>query len=269
MSKRLLVAPMILSVASLFTATDSAFAQRGGHGGGGGHAGGGHAGGGHAGGGYAGGGHAGGGYAGGGHAVSHVGGGHYNGNAGGGHYAGNVGGGRNVGHVGANGRGYGGGYGGGHYGDGYGRSYFGRGYYNGANGYYPGYLGSYYYPGYDTNSWSSAYPDYAYPDYSSYAAPASPYFESPTQFAATPATTTADSASIRVIVPDSQAQVWFDGTGTNQAGTDRLFHTPSLTIGSSYTYHIRATWMQNGRQMTQERTVAVTPGQMTLVNFTR
>ena len=38
----------------------------------------------------------------------------------------------------------------------------------------------------------------------------------------------ANTATIRVLVGDPQAKIYFDGTLTKQEGTDRLFHTPAL-----------------------------------------
>jgi uncharacterized protein (TIGR03000 family) len=158
----------------------------------------------------------------------------------------------------------GGGHGGGHYG-GHGGGYYGGGFYGG--GYYGG-LGLY---GYDP--W---YDSYSYPRYSYYSAPAvqyydppAQYYDPPTQYYAPPAPVVNDYANVRVIVPDPQARVWFDGNGTSQGGADRLFHTPSLTMGSTYKYQIRASWMQGGREVTQERSVSVTPGQTAMVDFSR
>ena len=133
-------------------------------------------------------------------------------------------------------------------------------------GYYPGIFGGSY-PWYD---------NYSYPSYSYYYAPPveyySPpiqYYSPPTPYYEPPAQAVADYANIRVTVPDPQARVWFDGTLTTQTGTDRLFYTPSLTAGSTYSYQIRASWMQGGREVSQERTISVTPGQTTLVDFTQ
>jgi uncharacterized protein (TIGR03000 family) len=244
MFHKFLLVPAIMSIAGLFMATDSAFAQHGGHSGG---HGGGH------GGGHVGGGHVGGGHVGAGHYGGHVAAGHYGGHVGAGHYGGHVGAGYNHG---AYGRGY--------YGGGYGRGYYG-GYGHGYYGGYSGFLDSYYYPWYDTNSW-----DYPYADYSDdYVAPALPYYGTSAQSYASPSPIVADSAYIRVIVPDPQASVWFDGKLTAQSGADRLFTTPSLTMGSTYNYQIRAAWMQGRREVTKERTVSVTPGQTTFVDFTR
>jgi len=135
------------------------------------------------------------------------------------------------------------------------------GYYHGGYGYYPGiFEGNY--------PWYDAGPTYyGYPSYSNYNAPAAPYYEPPAPYQPSPVVS--DYANIRVIVPDPQARLWFDGNATSQTGTDRVFHTPSLTIGSTYTYQIRASWTQGGREVTQERTVSVTPGQTTLVDFSR
>jgi uncharacterized protein (TIGR03000 family) len=75
------------------------------------------------------------------------------------------------------------------------------------------------------------------------------------------------TAQIRVLVPDGQAQVWFDGAATKQTGTDRYFHTPVLTPGSSNTYRIRASWTEAGEEMIQERVVTVSPGATALADF--
>ena len=208
MFKRFLLVPTILSIAGLLLGANSAYAQKGG--GGGGRGGGGHSSGGHSGGGHSSGGH--------------ISGGHYGGGS----------------------------YGGGHYGGGYNRGYYG-------GGYYPGVFGGSY-PWYDS---------YTYPRYSYYDAPPIQYYTPSTEYYAPPAPIVADYANIRVIVPDPQARVWFDGSGTTSTGTDRLFNSPSLTIGSTFSYQIRASWIQGGKEVTQERTVSVTPGQTVVVDFTR
>jgi uncharacterized protein (TIGR03000 family) len=132
------------------------------------------------------------------------------------------------------------------------RSYTSPYYWNGG-GYYGGRSSYYYdYPR------STYYYDVA-PSY--YAAPSTQFYYEPAPQQAP------DTAQIRVLVPDPNARVWFDGNPTQQTGTDRLFHTPSLQAGVANTYRIRATFMQNGREMTQERVVSVTPGRMSMVDF--
>jgi uncharacterized protein (TIGR03000 family) len=171
---------------------------------------------------------------------------------GGGHGGGHVSG----GHVSA---GHGGGYhGGGYHGGGYyGRGFYGGGYYGGFYPLYGGWGG--YWPGYYTYPY---YADTYSPDYS---VPAYPYPTTyPTDNAVQPAS---NIANVRVIVPDPQARVWFDGTLMTQTGSDRLYNTPALSPGSTYSYKVRATWMENGHEMSQEQSVSVAPGQTKVVDF--
>lgn len=178
------------------------------------------------------------------------------------------------------GRGYGGGWGGGNnwqsyvapfIGGGYGNNYYGNGYYGGyGRGYYGNnwgygnYIGSPYYSGYRSGYYypSTTYvvPSYDYaPSYSS----------SSYQSSYTPTQTQPTNAQIRVLVPDAQAKVTFDGNPTQQTGTERWFYTPNLQAGANNSYRIRATWMMAGREMTQERVVNVNPGQSVTVEFTQ
>lgn len=266
MTKKIYLMAAILSIAGWLIAADSAFAQHGGHGGG--HGGGGH-GGGHAHVAHGGGGHASGGHGGGGHArVGHVGGGgHGRVGHGGGHaHVGHVGVGNHasVGHAGGGHAGVrrGGGYHNGYYHNGNRHNYYRGGYgYRRGYGYYSGDFGGYY-PWYDNGGWYDNYPSDSYYDYP----PASYDDESPY---VAPAATAVSPAYIEVLVPNPQATVWFDGSLTTQTGTDRLFHTPPLTMGSAYSYRIRASWMEGGRAVTQARLVTVSPGQTATVDFTR
>jgi uncharacterized protein (TIGR03000 family) len=79
----------------------------------------------------------------------------------------------------------------------------------------------------------------------------------------------ANVAQIRVMLPDAQARVMFDETATKQAGTTRLFTTPQLTAGVVSSYRIRATFLQNGREVTQERVLNVAPGMTYVLDFTQ
>ena len=47
------------------------------------------------------------------------------------------------------------------------------------------------------------------------------------------------------------AEVWFNGTPTTSTGPARQFASPPLTPGTRYSYDIRATWNENGREVTQ------------------
>jgi len=94
-----------------------------------------------------------------------------------------------------------------------------------------------------------------------YVQPATYYYAPPA-----PVTPISQSASIRVLVPDAKAKVWFDGTLTKQTGTDRNFHTPELAAGT-YTYRIRAAWGEGAAETIQERVVSVQPGQTSIADF--
>jgi uncharacterized protein (TIGR03000 family) len=76
-------------------------------------------------------------------------------------------------------------------------------------------------------------------------------------------------ALVRIQVPDANAKVWFDGAATKSTGMDRLYQSPVLELGSTYTYRIRATWMKDGKEVSQDRLIQVAPGQTTLVDFAR
>jgi uncharacterized protein (TIGR03000 family) len=128
---------------------------------------------------------------------------------------------------------------------------------------YLGYDSGYGYPYYDT---STPYYDYSYPSTGSYNT--APYTDTyPQDFAAPPMqpAPTATTATIEVIVP-ADAQVAFDGAPTRQKGTDRIFVTPSLPAGQSH-YTVTATWTDNGQPVTREMHIRVAPGSRVLVNF--
>lgn len=74
-------------------------------------------------------------------------------------------------------------------------------------------------------------------------------------------------AKIRVILPDPNAKVWFANYATNSTGTDRLYQSVPLANGS-YQFQVRTTFMDAGREVIQERTVIVSPGQTSVVDFT-
>src|SRR5262249_26329154 len=133
----------------------------------------------------------------------------------------------------------------------YGGLGFGWPYYG---GYWPYYSGSTYnYPYVNAYPYVDTYP-YSYTDpYAAYDTPAPSY-------------NVANSASVEVVVPDPNATVWFDGAVTNQKGTDRWFQTPVLESNATYT--IRASWNDGGRMVTRDKSVVVTPGETSVVNFT-
>jgi uncharacterized protein (TIGR03000 family) len=205
-----LVAPLAMALA-----VGTAAAQHGGGHGGGGHGGGGgHPGGGHPGGGHPGGGHPGGAYYHSGGAYYHPGGGYYHHSYYGGYGYPFIG-------LGYGGFGYpysGLGYGG----YGYGRPYYGGGYYD--NGYYSN--------------------GYGYPAGYGYTAPVVPAGYSagytPSQPVAPAPVGDPAPATLTVIVPDG-AQLWFDGTPSDQTGPRRTFTTPPINPGQTQTVVVKMT----------------------------
>jgi len=153
--------------------------------------------------------------------------------------------------------------GGGGYG-GYGNPYYGNsGYYgNRGYGYGSGYYGNGYYGnGYYGNNYGSGY--YSTPGY--YADPAPTIVQQSYYSGPTYSGPTAQTAMLTIIMPDPNAELFFNDVATSQRGIERTFQTP--TMYASGTYTLRARWLQNGQVMEQTRRVDVQPGQSLTVNF--
>src|SRR5262245_62941266 len=68
-------------------------------------------------------------------------------------------------------------------------------------------------------------------------------------------------ASLRVLLPEADAELRIDGRPTQQTGTSRLFVTPLLPLGGTHTYTLTATWEPNNyTKVIRTRTVKVKPG---------
>jgi uncharacterized protein (TIGR03000 family) len=78
---------------------------------------------------------------------------------------------------------------------------------------------------------------------------------------------TNDSVNVRVMLPTREARVWFENEATQQRGTDRFYTSPPLEQGRAYYYTIKASWLENGREVTREQTVPVRAGQQVVANF--
>jgi uncharacterized protein (TIGR03000 family) len=158
------------------------------------------------------------------------------------------------------GRGYdrgwdGGGWGWGGYG-GFGLGYgLGSGYYGGLN--YPGTYGNYDYgtPIYNDSQLYTT-PQYSfYPDSKNASGGMQAQLSNP------------NDASFTVRVPDPNAEIWFQDYKTQQRGTMRRFESEALDPNSTYTFTVRAKWMQNGKQMDQTRDIHARAGQNQMVDF--
>jgi uncharacterized protein (TIGR03000 family) len=76
-----------------------------------------------------------------------------------------------------------------------------------------------------------------------------------------------DFVAIDVTGP-ADAKIMFDGKATMQTGAHRQFFSPSLVAGS-YRYEVHATWLENGKEISQRRTVPVQPGDVVRIDITR
>ena len=64
----------------------------------------------------------------------------------------------------------------------------------------------------------------------------------------------------------SDAKIWFDGSRTNQTGTNRSFESPPLAVGPEYAYQVRIQWKRDGKEVTQTRPINVHAGDV--INLT-
>lgn len=128
--------------------------------------------------------------------------------------------------------------------------------YNNYNPSYYDYYGSGYYGAYPYSD--AYYGDMFGPDYT----PMYPIEQQPQTQAAV-----ADAAHIEVILPDAQAQVWFNGVLTRVTGERRSFASPPLTPGNSYSYDVKAIWNQDGWTMSASRSIQVSAGMNRTVDF--
>jgi uncharacterized protein (TIGR03000 family) len=76
------------------------------------------------------------------------------------------------------------------------------------------------------------------------------------------------SALAAVRVPNPDAQLWIEGQEMTSGGILRTFISPPLEPNSKYTYTIRATWMENGKQVDRKQVLPVRAGQRLAVDFT-
>jgi uncharacterized protein (TIGR03000 family) len=73
---------------------------------------------------------------------------------------------------------------------------------------------------------------------------------------------------VEIRVPPT-AKVWFDGDATTQTGNMRLYSSPPIQTGKTFTYQVTAKWMDGDKEVAQTRTVEVRAGRTTVVDFTQ
>jgi uncharacterized protein (TIGR03000 family) len=155
-----------------------------------------------------------------------------------------------------------GGYGG-NYGNGWG--------WNQGQGWYGQPYGTNYSQGYTNNTMPRYYGD-GYTGYQSgnagFYTSAPNNTQTQSSFYAGPGGQDNNHALLRVLVPAPNARIWIEGKEMQQQGTpEHVFISPPLERGSHYVYNVRASWDENGRQVTHERKVPVTAGQQVTANF--
>jgi uncharacterized protein (TIGR03000 family) len=77
----------------------------------------------------------------------------------------------------------------------------------------------------------------------------------------------ARAARIRVLVPSPDATVWFDDVLMAPRGMDRLYFTPPLGVGRTYSYNVKASWMADTRPVVREQRIRFRPGDEVVVSF--
>jgi uncharacterized protein (TIGR03000 family) len=80
-------------------------------------------------------------------------------------------------------------------------------------------------------------------------------------------TAAGEPARVNVLVP-SEATLTIQGQRMTQTGSYREFVSPPLVPGQDYTYTLRATWNENGREASAERAVHVAAGSRIDVDLT-
>lgn len=81
-----------------------------------------------------------------------------------------------------------------------------------------------------------------------------------------PAPPKSEVGTIRVMVPESHAIVWFGENQTKSTGTERVYQTPAMKPGR-YEYQVKVTYTQAGQKMVQERSINLTAGESVVVDF--
>jgi len=83
------------------------------------------------------------------------------------------------------------------------------------------------------------------------------------------APTTVPSNVVMFLQVPQNAKVWINGTATPESTASiREFYSPQLPAGQQGTYTVKATWKENGQEVTRTREVPCTTGQTIEVNLT-
>jgi uncharacterized protein (TIGR03000 family) len=78
-----------------------------------------------------------------------------------------------------------------------------------------------------------------------------------------------DNAAHLLVVVPANAEVWFDGSRTQQTGEEREFVSPPLQPGRTFSYAVKARWTQDGKTVEQTRTIPVWANLWRPIDFTQ
>src|SRR5436190_803973 len=79
-----------------------------------------------------------------------------------------------------------------------------------------------------------------------------------------------DSQPVTLIVRvPADATVEIGGVATRQTGEERRFVSPPLQAGKEYSYSLKATWKEQGKDVVRTRDVSVAPGKEIVVDLRR
>jgi uncharacterized protein (TIGR03000 family) len=76
-----------------------------------------------------------------------------------------------------------------------------------------------------------------------------------------------ETATITLVVP-VDAEVYFDGVSMPQTGTERVYMTPQVEKGLSYSYSVRAFWTEDGKPVEKTRKVTFQAGSRIRIDMT-
>ena len=76
-----------------------------------------------------------------------------------------------------------------------------------------------------------------------------------------------EKATLRVLVPVPDAKLEIQGKLTTRTGTTRTFDSPLLAPGRGYLYDLKATWVEDGKTITRQKTARVMAGQTVEVDM--
>jgi len=78
------------------------------------------------------------------------------------------------------------------------------------------------------------------------------------------------TATVNLLLPAADAEVWIDGRQVPGTGTVRRFESPALRSGESYSGTMRVRWPGSGGEVrTETRQVSVYAGDRVTIDFTR